>query len=243
MSDRKRVNDASQYHVLYSSARRCCLCYGIDHDYSEKKGQIAHLDQDPSNSSMENLVWLCLPHHDQYDSKNSQTKNYTRHEIAQYRDVLYQEVSRRREIPDKGQSAESARSKKELIENNLAIFFFAALTMYEPPMRDLLLKEIKDPDFRSRLEDAWRFLSEPLPEEEQADLKNRELGTRLYSMAKYLSSSSSGREDLRILLAIAGTAISAMDESQRNKALFAIHDDSIRSTLMLVRKISHDKSG
>jgi hypothetical protein len=41
---------------------------------SEKLGQIAHLDKDPSNAAEDNLAFMCLTHHALYDSKTSQHK-------------------------------------------------------------------------------------------------------------------------------------------------------------------------
>jgi hypothetical protein len=113
--------------------------------------------------------------------------------------------------------------------------------MYDPPFRDVLLKQVKDPDFRERLEDAWMFLSEPVPDDVLAEPQNRVLLTRLHKMAEYLLSSDNGREDLTALLGLAGAAINAMDENERNDAIFAIHNDSIRSSLMLLRKIYEEK--
>ena len=57
-----------------------------------KKGQIAHLDRDPSNNALDNLAFLCLPHHDEYDSTTSQSKNLTIHEVKRYRAMLYRSV-------------------------------------------------------------------------------------------------------------------------------------------------------
>src|SRR5262245_7155701 len=37
----------------------------------EEAGQIAHLDHDPTNNKLENLCFVCQPHHGQYDSKTS----------------------------------------------------------------------------------------------------------------------------------------------------------------------------
>ena len=242
MSERRKVANTTQFHVLYLSARRCCLCYGLNHDYSEKKGQIAHLDHDRSNNSIENLAWLCLSHHDEYDSKGSQSKAYGEYEVKQYRQALYNEVSRLREIPNGINTVEILRFKRKLIEDNLAIFFFAAFAMYDPPFRDVLLKEVKDPDFRVRLEDAWMYLSEPASDDMLSDPQNRELMTRLHKMAQYLSSSDHGKEDLKTLLGFAGAAINAMKENERNDALFAIHNDSIRSSLLLLRKLYIDRT-
>lgn len=76
--------------ILTTSGRKCCLCMGIDGDYSEKKGQIAHLDKNNSNHSVSNLAWLCLDHHSAYDSTTSQHKNYRIGEVKLYRDRLVQ---------------------------------------------------------------------------------------------------------------------------------------------------------
>lgn len=79
--------------ILLLSRRRCALCFGLDRDSSEKRGQIAHLNRDRSDSRPENLCYLCLDHHDRYDSKTSQSRAYTAPEVARYRDELYQYIS------------------------------------------------------------------------------------------------------------------------------------------------------
>lgn len=65
----------------------------LDWKDEERKGQIAHLNSDHSDSRFENLVWLCFEHHDNFDSKTSQSKNYTQIEVRDYRDQLYQKYS------------------------------------------------------------------------------------------------------------------------------------------------------
>lgn len=57
-----------------------------------KTGQIAHLDGDRSNSTVDNFAFLCLVHHDQYDSRTSQSKNLTIEEVKAYRTELYDQV-------------------------------------------------------------------------------------------------------------------------------------------------------
>ena len=74
--------------VLVASRRRCCICYAISNDVGEKKGQVAHIDRNASNNARENLVFLCFDHHDQYDSRTSQSKGLTVEEITQYRAQL-----------------------------------------------------------------------------------------------------------------------------------------------------------
>lgn len=74
--------------VLMMSRRRCCICFALSNDGNEKKGQVAHLDRNASNNSRENLVFLCFDHHDQYDSKTSQSKGLTVEEVRRYRAQL-----------------------------------------------------------------------------------------------------------------------------------------------------------
>jgi hypothetical protein len=66
----------------------------LNHDDSEKKGHLAHLDHDRSNNAVSNSVWLCLIHHDTYDSKTSQAKNLTEKEVRLYQAKLHQAVER-----------------------------------------------------------------------------------------------------------------------------------------------------
>ncbi|MFA5444658.1 MAG: hypothetical protein WC262_06760 [Bacteroidales bacterium] len=85
---RKPININIETAVLVESRRRCCICYGLNRDLNVKAGQIAHLDKDNSNNSYDNLAFLCFEHHDQYDSKTSQSKNFTIKEVKRYRDEL-----------------------------------------------------------------------------------------------------------------------------------------------------------
>ncbi|MFX0133021.1 MAG: hypothetical protein ACFFDN_05175 [Candidatus Hodarchaeota archaeon] len=78
--------------VLIQSARRCCICYRLYGDFNEKKGQIAHLDQNRNNNKLSNLVFLCLEHHDEYDTSTSQSKGFMKNEIVEYRKFLYEKV-------------------------------------------------------------------------------------------------------------------------------------------------------
>jgi hypothetical protein len=88
-SARRKTPSGTEAAVLLKSKRRCCLCYGLSGDHSQKPGQLAHIDRDPSNSDESNLVFLCLKHHDQYDTKTSQSKGLTPDELRHHRDALY----------------------------------------------------------------------------------------------------------------------------------------------------------
>ena len=93
---RKHISSDNQAEVLVRSGRRCCICFGLHQKFDVVQGQIAHLDRNNENDSLENLVFLCLSCHDLYDSKNSQSKGLIPKEVKNYRDRLYKEVERRR---------------------------------------------------------------------------------------------------------------------------------------------------
>jgi hypothetical protein len=54
-----------------------------------RPGQICHLSKDPSRTDFDDLVWLCLEHHDRFDSRTSQSKGFTSDEVRTYRNKLY----------------------------------------------------------------------------------------------------------------------------------------------------------
>lgn len=89
---RKPIPQETVTKVLLESRRRCCICFGLHRDIGIKPGQIAHINQDNSNNSLENLAFLCLDHHDEYDSKTSQRKGLSKREVEAFRDELYSTV-------------------------------------------------------------------------------------------------------------------------------------------------------
>lgn len=105
MPSRKRTSEQTEADVLVASRRRCALCFGLFGDLDQKRGQIAHVDRDPSNAAFENLAFLCLPHHDEYDTKTSQSKRFVPKELIAHRDRLYDRVGR--ELDDERQSQSS----------------------------------------------------------------------------------------------------------------------------------------
>ena len=87
---RKPIPQETQEKVLLSSRRRCTFCFGFKGDKEEKlQGQIAHVDRNASKADFENLVYLCMEHHDRYDLKASQSKGLTEGEALAYRSILY----------------------------------------------------------------------------------------------------------------------------------------------------------
>jgi hypothetical protein len=96
---RKATPAITVAEVLTKSTRRCALCFYLRGNLGEKKGQIAHLDQDPSNYAEDNLAFLCLEHHSEYDSKTSQHKNFTEKEAKIARARLYEAIVRKEHFP------------------------------------------------------------------------------------------------------------------------------------------------
>lgn len=92
MGRRKHLPTAVVEELLVACRRRCCLCFFLQDDRSERKGQIAHLNQRPDDARLENLAWLCLDHHDAFDSRTRQSKGYTASEVRRYRDQLIAEL-------------------------------------------------------------------------------------------------------------------------------------------------------
>ena len=93
MGSRKPIPSELQSKLLVDSARRCALCFGLEGDLDRKKGQIAHVDGDSSNAAESNLVFLCMDHHDEYDSRTSQSKGITQLELAEYKKRLVSAIS------------------------------------------------------------------------------------------------------------------------------------------------------
>lgn len=90
---RKSLPSSIEREVLTQSARRCCICFSLYQKIDVIKGQIAHLDHDNTNNKLDNLAFLCLNCHDDYDSKTSQSKGLTQQEVKRYRQLLYQEIT------------------------------------------------------------------------------------------------------------------------------------------------------
>jgi len=78
--------------ILISCKRICALCLHFRGDIGIKKGQIAHIDRDHSNSVIQNGAFLCKDHHDEYDTLSHQSKRLTpgelRHAVAQVHEYV-----------------------------------------------------------------------------------------------------------------------------------------------------------
>jgi hypothetical protein len=108
---RKDTPDLTVLKVLDQSRRRCALCFYLEGDLSQKLGQIAHLDDDRTNSAEDNLAFLCLKHHSEYDTETSQHKGYTMLETKEARRQLYNTIEEGRHNP--GFALAGTTSQKE----------------------------------------------------------------------------------------------------------------------------------
>lgn len=116
ITQRLRLPASIETEILILSHRRCCLCFYLSKICDVQKGQIAHLNGNPSDNRLENLVWLCLNHHDEFDSKTSQSKGLTQGEVREWRDRLYKEIVDF--VPSPTNFRVSNKSYSEIIQGN-----------------------------------------------------------------------------------------------------------------------------
>lgn len=77
--------------ILFKSDRTCCVC-----QVRGKRFQIHHIDEDPSNNTIENLSVLCLDCHNETQIRGGFGKHLTRAVVKKYRDDWHSRVSTRR---------------------------------------------------------------------------------------------------------------------------------------------------
>jgi hypothetical protein len=130
---RQPIPKTVETEVLTKSLRRCCVCYGLDGDISQKDGQIAHLDQDRSNHRPDNLAWLCFDHHNSYDSQSRQGKGFTEREVKSYREKLWEAIAQNKHL------RQYPRPKTELENRSVRLEVTASLSLESTDTRHGLL--------------------------------------------------------------------------------------------------------
>lgn len=116
VAKRVKTNSQVQDAILIESRRRCCICFGLERDFDRKKGQIAHLDGNPGNAAANNLVFLCWNHHDEFDSRTSQSKNLTQGEVRRFREELFERIRETFGQQSEGQQIEANDSPSLLTD-------------------------------------------------------------------------------------------------------------------------------
>jgi hypothetical protein len=80
---------------MFSSDRTCCICRERG-----KATQIHHIDDDPSNNSINNLALLCLECHNDTQVKGGFGRKLNSSLVTEYRDDWINRVSIRRKTAD-----------------------------------------------------------------------------------------------------------------------------------------------
>ncbi len=98
------IPKSTEATVLFKSDHLCCVCrdpaLGV---------QVAHIDNNPANNREENLIVLCLNHHDKVSSKSPMSKSYTQEELKKYKKEWGDIVQERRKSLEDTQMARIIR--------------------------------------------------------------------------------------------------------------------------------------
>lgn len=113
MGKRKTTSVNAETNVLVRSRRRCCFCFGLQGDITEKYGQIAHVDGNPGNPCEDNLAFLCFDHHSEFDSRSRQSKGLTVAELKHHRSRLYEALENGLHISDGGVASVNILSNED----------------------------------------------------------------------------------------------------------------------------------
>lgn len=108
--------------ILARSRRICAFCFYFEGESDcQIRGQIAHVDRDSSNATVENGAWLCKDHHDEYDIVSTQSKRLSPTELFEARSAV-EEFVRSGGFPmtAKGQSKRASRSTRKGV--SLAVY-------------------------------------------------------------------------------------------------------------------------
>jgi hypothetical protein len=154
---RPKVPKPAETSVLLASGRRCALCFGLYGDASVKPGQIAHLDRNPHNNAPDNLAFLCLPHHDQYDSKSRQSKGLTPDEVKAYR-VHLREFVKAEGAPSWGDSPDTAVATRGRGGGGSSLAAYDRRIKAYVAARELLGSIIRNG--RVTREEVWKFAAD-----------------------------------------------------------------------------------
>jgi len=152
--NRRPFSGAVETEVLLKCRRRCVLCYWLKGDLEWKRGQLAHIDRDHSNVSLENAAYLCTTHHDEYDTRPSQTKRLTPAEIRAAQESIYKKLESPEwwtVVPHKIQKYRGRGISLDVYDRRLPIYrttiqFFRDVVSTLNPEMKLILQFNRDTD-------------------------------------------------------------------------------------------------
>jgi hypothetical protein len=150
MAFRRPIPIEVETRVLTTSARRCALCYGLDGKLAQVQGQIAHIDRDASNPDEKNLAFLCLPHHDAYDTRTSQSKGHTPLELTAYKQSLLAAIEAGMHISSAATRPVGSSDDRLIRDHDVGIFQVLNARLPEDLLIDLLGRLQSDDSFDSQ---------------------------------------------------------------------------------------------
>src|SRR5437588_386445 len=107
--------------VMFMADLLCCVC--------ERRGHhIHHIDEDPSNNDIDNLVLLCFEHHEEVTVQGGMTRKLTPKLLRRYRSELYRKVEAKRNLP---KLDDSSSGLAQLDEDHLYQLMLDAVTSIE----------------------------------------------------------------------------------------------------------------
>lgn len=106
---------------MFKADLLCCVCEGRGH-------HIHHIDTDPSNNDIDNLVFLCFEHHQEVSVQGGMTRRLTPKLLQRYRADLHRKVEARRNLP---RLDDSRAGDVQLDEDRLFQLMLDAVTSLE----------------------------------------------------------------------------------------------------------------
>lgn len=119
--NRKKIPTKIADGVMFRADLLCCVC--------ENRGeQIHHIDNNPSNNNLDNLVLLCFKHHDEVTRQGGLSRRLSPSLLKNYRTSLYRKVEAKRDLP---KIEESSSANGQLDEAQLFQLMLDAVSIRE----------------------------------------------------------------------------------------------------------------
>lgn len=86
---------------MHAADMRCCMCESSGGlPPRPRHGQIHHIDSNPSNNDLDNLVWLCFDHHEDAGKQSPAARRMSPELVKRYRDTLEEKVRRNQSLKE-----------------------------------------------------------------------------------------------------------------------------------------------
>src|SRR6202041_1389567 len=113
-----------------------------------RRGQIAHV-RAPTVVTVENGAYLCLRHHERYDSRSRQSKGFTPAELIAYRTKLYAAIEARAHDAAPRKATPQGNDRPTPETHDLAIFKAHEQVLPEASVLEVLTSIRQDPGWFS----------------------------------------------------------------------------------------------